>query len=378
MKISRIIGFFAMSALLCLSLTGCMQLTEGDGVEEVKETSADEGNTKKAANAAISFVEALSGDMLDDACAMVYIPQDAFVSDEDIKWYLPRSDYGDIYKTGKSVTDITVGGTSIEKTATVQLDKASYMITLKLGDDNTWKVDIDKAFVDNWSIKTPRGCTVTVDDRNIDPYLVPSATDESSNTYTFPSIMSRTHKIVVSSSLYRSFVEETTPRISSDTHQVICAIGEAETANILKSLQNIWNNLYSAYTEGRDVQDIRQYFVTGYDLNLLTDLMTKQFPKLTRATDEVGYKNFYMSSITPYNKNNYGAAILDADNAVNVSIKFTLEFIDDKGEYHQVNRISSVVMCYEKNESGTAGRYKIKSLPDDVLFTSNDYDQNDF
>lgn len=228
-------------------------------------------------------------------------------------------------------------------------------------------------YVENWSIKVPGDCTVTVDDQDVNSYKVTMQNiDAAYALYTFPAISTGSHTIVVTSSLYGSFTQSVTPKKTSDTYTMICKISDQETSNILSCIKSIWNGLYSDYKGGADVPSIRKYFTSTVDTNILTNILTSYFQILEGEKSNTTYSGFYITDVVPWTTDNYGAAILETNNSVTVNFGYRLEFVDGQGEYHNCNKVTSLVMAYED------GTYKIKTIPDTSLFTDNDYTNNDY
>lgn len=368
--------FLAFGIMLVLS--GCVQqLGATDGSMEdisLSETSAEEGNIKKAETTINNFIAAISTQAYTGIKDYIYMPDNSFVSDDDVKWYISRSALGDITGTGKTVDSIEVNGSTLEKTGTFSIGKSTYSLDLTLGDDNTWKVILPDFLAENFSLRVPGGCSVTVDNVDIANYKneALSSTDTTYETYSIPSLALKEHDVIVTSSLYGDFSLTVTPKSSSDTYTCICKIGDAETTNVLKAIQTIWNGIYTDYKAGADVPAIKKYFVTEFDTNTLTNILTKQLPALEKGTSGLTYSSFYMSLIQPYTKDNYGAVILASDNSLLCNFMYKTEFTDSEGGYHSCNKISQLTVCYEN------GTYKLQALNDEEIFTDNDFNNNDF
>ena len=371
MDIRRSVIKLVLLAAACVFLTGCVSVSAGETGDDTA-VSTEESNLRKAENAVRSFTDALGKSDMAAVMDRIYLPEDAFISESDIEWYILRSSFAELYGDPCSITDISVNGTAVEKDVKVKAGKRSYGMKLKLGTDNTWKVCVDDAYFENWALKIPGGCGVTVDGKNVSEYLKKGTPGDEKDTYLFTTIAAKEHEISISSSLYGKFTMNVTPKSSSETYTAVCRIGEAETANILNSVQYIWNSLYDAYAEGQDVPSARRYFSSDYDLNGITAVMNESFPELQKGSGKESYGNFYMSEIIPWNSNNYGAARLNTDDSVRVEFGYKIEFSDDSGNYHNCNRVTDICMVYED------GAYRILSVPDGTLFSYNDYTRNDF
>ena len=213
-----------------------------------------------------------------------------------------------------------------------------------------------------------------MDDKDIEAYKKDMSGDVSYCLYTFPAIAAKTHRVVITSGLYGRFTQDITPKTSSDTYPVICEVSDAETGNILKCVQSIWNGIYESYLNGADVPAIRKYFTEDFDTNTLTQILNNYLPSLcvNAGKKDITYQNFFLSDIDPWKKDNYGAAILSSDNSVQVTFAYRLEFTDSNGDYHNCNKVTTLTMAYEDRT------YRIKSLNNSTIFTYNNFNSNDF
>lgn len=367
-----------MAAILCLilslMLTGCMvsmEYPEEESAAVIKETSAEEGNLKKAENAALAFLQAVVNQKYEGTAQMVYLPEGSIITDDDVAYCISQGKYADL--TGNtSISDFALTGSTTEKTASFKAGKTTFQLPLKLGTDNLWKVVLDGLYVENWSVKAPGKCALLLDGHDAAPYKKTSSVQDSAyTTYTFPALSIRKHEITAISPLYGTFTQAVTPKATSDTFTMVCSLSEQETGNILGCIKTIWNSLYEAYRNGADVPAIKKYFASDFDTNLMTDILRTHFPKLEGGKKQT-FSDFMMTEILPWNNDNYGAATLQNEDAVSVTFGYRLEFVDEKGDYHNCNKVTSIVMIYEN------GTYKIKEVPDTELFSDSDYTKNDY
>ena len=97
------------------------------------------------------------------------------------------------------------------------------------------------------------------------------------------------------------------------TVPLICKINDAETTNILRQIQNVWNALYTDYTNRVDIESVKKYFTDDFDNSVITDICSI-IPGSGKTRRERGsgiVLEFYMKEAIPWTTNNYGCAILN-------------------------------------------------------------------
>ena len=372
---------YALLAAATLNISGCAKLSEDFDeaqAETESQTSSEEGLVTKAENLVREFVTDVNLQQYAGISSMVYMPQNSFVSDNNIQWFILRTSLADVTGINIKSFDISISDGALEKDATVYINKSGYKLHLILDTDNTWKIELPGLFVENWSLKVPKGCTITVDGNNVDDYLIPATMIDTYDTYTFPAVAKQDMQVETTSSIYGSFTQTVSPTANSETVPLICKINDAETTSILRQIQNIWNNLYTDYKNGVDVEAVKKYFTDDIDNNMVTSIMTTYFPALENPGDsgkeQGSYINFYMKEIIPWTKDNYGSAILQSDNTIQVNFGYRLDFTSTAGGVFNLNKVSSITVQYDKQEA----TYKICRVDDTKLFYNNDYSSNDY
>lgn len=302
------------------------------------------------------------------------MPVNSFISDADIEWYITRTPLADITGVSIESLEINVSDGALKKTAEVYVNKSGYAFDMELDSDNMWKIVLPELYVENWSLKIPKGCTAIVDGEAIDAYRVPATVIDTYDTYTFPAVAKQNMKVETTSSIFGSFTQEITPLTDSESIPVICKLNDAETTSILRQIQNIWNGLYTDYKNGVEIQAIKKYFTEDFDNTVMTSLFFSYFPTLEKSEKEkdVTFFNFYMKEAIPWTKDNYGCAILSSDNSVLVNFGYRIDFISSTGGAYNTNKVTEITMAYEDQT------YKIKEVNDNSLFYDNDYTTNDF
>ena len=73
---------------------GCTRLSEGsensDVSFEANAENLEEGSVAKAENCVKNFINAINTQNFDGIADMIYLPENAFVSDKNVEWYLQR------------------------------------------------------------------------------------------------------------------------------------------------------------------------------------------------------------------------------------------------------------------------------------------------
>lgn len=372
---------YALLAAAMMNMNGCAKLSESfdeTQAETESQTSSEEGLVTKAENLVRDFITAVNLQNYSGISSMVYMPKNSFVSDNSIQWYILRTSLADVTGVNIKNLDIEISDGALEKDATIYVNKSGYKLHLILDTDNTWKISLNGLYVENWSLKVPKGCSITIDGNNVDDYLIPATVIDNYDTYTFPAVAKQDMNVETTSPIYGKFNQTVTPSADSESVPLICKINDAETTNILRQIQSIWNNLYTDYSNGVEVSSIKKYFADDIDNNVLTDIMTSYFPALEQPDgdhkDNGSYLNFYMKEIIPWTKDNYGSAILKSADSVQVNFGYRLDFTSTTGGVFNLNKVSQITMKYDQANA----TYKIGQVDDTKLFFNNDYSTNDY
>lgn len=394
----KTIVILTMVLCACCFCTACMQVSETpveSVTEEIpteSETSAEAGLTAKATEAALDFIKAVKLQNYDGITNMINLPDNAFVIDDDVKWFVEHSALGNITGSNEENHVVSVedsDGLSVQKKVSIKVGKKAFSLVLVLNDESEWKINLPALVQEKWVMDIPKGCSVTMNEMEVSVFKREDLTSaDKYDEYVFPAIAKRPYKIRVTSSLFGTFEQSTTPQSASDHYVAICKINDLEVVNILTSIQAIWNGLYTDYGNGATVTDVTRYFSDSFASNDITNIMLNYFPALenTKVSDKSAgtylpdnkenpvkpNSGFYMKEIIPWIKNNYGAAILVADDIVQVNFGYRLEFTTNGGGLHNANKVSQVELQYANST------YKLASIPDSGLFTDCDYTKNDY
>lgn len=372
--------FCVVVGLLALSISGCTKISEtfNEQVEATteSETSIEEGLVEKAENLMREFVTAVNLQKYEGIASYVYMPENAFITDENIQWYITRTALADITGISINKLEIDISDGALKKKLTVFVNGTGYAFDMELDNTNTWKIVLPELYVENWSLKIPKGCQTVVNNTSIDSFRVPTTVIDAYDTYTFPAIASQEMEITTTSSIFGSFTQKTIPVADSESIPVICKVSDAETTSILRQIQSIWNALYLDYKNGVEVDTLKKYFTDDFDNTEMTNIMFAYFPALEKSETEkeVYYTNFYMKETIPWTKDNYGCAILNSDNTVLVNFGYRIDFAATSGGSYNTNKVTQITMSYDTE----AATYKIKHINDTSLFYDNDYKLNDY
>lgn len=384
----RVLMAVMMAAVVSMSMTGCTKISEhfSENVESDMENS-EEGMISKAESKMKSFIMAVNSQNYEGISEMVAFPDNAFITDKNIEWYIARTTLADITGINIHKLNIEVKDGTLKKSVAVYINKEGYAFDMELDSNNEWRVVLPDLYAENWSLKIPKGCTVTVNNSDISSYKTPATTVDDYDTYTFPAIAKQEMKVETTSSVFGKFEQTITPVTNSESMPVICKVNDDETTSILKHVQNIWNGLYKDYTNNVGAEALMKYFTDDFDSSEITNIMTLYFPQLETGPTEkeigqITYSNFYMKeAIPPISKDNYGCAILKSDNSVEVTFSYCIDFISQPLNYpYSVRKSSKITLAYvDAPELGEGAKtYKIKKLNDSRLFTDNDYKTNDY
>lgn len=391
MKTYKRILIMAAATLLAVGTAGCTKLSENFNEHEEttmeSQTSAEEGLLSKAESRMREFITAVNIQNYEGISSMIYMPEKALITDDNIQWYITRTTLADITGISIEKLEIKVPDGSIKKNVEVYVNKTGYAFEMVLDSNNNWKIVLPELYVENWSLKIPKGCGVEVNGTDISEYRIPATVVDEYDTYTFPAVAAQKMTVKTTSSVYGEFTQDVTPLSNSESVPVICKINEDETNNILARIADIWNGIYKDYTNNVGVESVKKYFTDDFDATEITNIMTIYLPQLETGESVSGYKgevrysNFYMKEAIPWTKDNYGSVLLKSDNCVEVNFGYRIDFVAPlTGGSYSVRKASKITMAYvDAPELGNGAKtYKIKKLDETKIFNDNNYNLNDY
>lgn len=362
--------------ILAIFLLGaCTPMNDpGAAIDEttLPTNTIESGNMEKATDTASNFIHEIQAQNYTALFNLVSLPSNSLVTEDDVAWFLKRSDYADLTGVSFTISSVNLSGTSRNKLAHVVIGKDTYQIKLELDLNNEWKVVLDQLTINDWQLKVPKDSELVINLAAADAYK--AETIEDYDLYVFPAIPNRELEITVNTEHFGSFTQTLQPTVSAEPFIFICRLNEDVTNEALLYIKDTWNGLYLDYAAGTDVPGISKYFSSDFDVNEQSNILLRYFPALAVSSydPETSYFNFSLANIKPWEKDNYGAAILNASNTIIVNFGYTLEFVASDGGYHSVRRISSITLLYD------SGQYMIQRINDPEFFSYNNYSENDF
>lgn len=205
----KIIFVVIIVAVLVVALKGC-----GNKEEEtqIMTTKSEE----EIAAASAKFINMIEKEEYKGLIDYIYLPEEVFVTNEDIEWFLPRTNLEDL--VGKR-TDVGILGfedasvpsdisesTTVAKTVTYQsLENAddTYEMLYVLNRDNKWKLYIPGFLVSEFSFIADKNVGLKVNGVEIDSsYITDTYTEEdapskNSVVYTLHNVPNKKIPIVI-------------------------------------------------------------------------------------------------------------------------------------------------------------------------------------
>ena len=117
----------AMLIILAIGVTGCGG--SSNDTEEYEPQNKQEQQEKKVAD---RFLKKIKKEDYDDLKSCVYLPEGALITDADIKWLIPRSDFSDLIGNKMEVVLTEIGD------ANVTLNEDDNIDPIMLYIKNTW------------------------------------------------------------------------------------------------------------------------------------------------------------------------------------------------------------------------------------------------
>lgn len=205
-SIKKAIILMSIFILLC-GLSGCTS----NGPSEYEPTNKQEKEAKKVAD---SFIKKIMNEDYDQIKKYVYLPDGAFIRDNDIAWYIPRSELADLVGAEKkqialskmtaqtvSVNEGNNQNTSSKKLVYVTEDEKEYAINVLQDKENHWKVYFNKLYHKGFSFIVKKSNTVYINDIEIpEDYISKSVynTKKDCVAYSIPYVPNREFEITTS------------------------------------------------------------------------------------------------------------------------------------------------------------------------------------
>lgn len=139
----------------------------------------------------------------------ILIPNNSFITEEDIIWYIPRSQVSDFLDTKVTYEIAEIKASekeedkNISKYVTIKVDEREYILNVALDDKNEWKFNFPDMFLQNWKFIVGDDVSVlingiTVNDSYIEgAYTGNDAVNDHCVIYSIPYIVKREIKLTL-------------------------------------------------------------------------------------------------------------------------------------------------------------------------------------
>lgn len=128
--------------------------------KKIQETAA-ERSIKKLTKDFLTKIMAGNLSHLEDN---ILIPNNSFITEEDIIWYIPRSQVSDFLDTKVTYEIAEIKASekeedkNISKYVTIKVDEREYILNVALDDKNEWKFNFPDMFLQNWKFIVGMTC----------------------------------------------------------------------------------------------------------------------------------------------------------------------------------------------------------------------------
>lgn len=161
--------------LIILCVIGVMEIFTGCGNSNKELYTPQNIQEKQAKKVADKFVKRVQKEDYKDIRSCIYIPDNTFIKDEDVSWYLERSDLEDIVGMSKKqilLTDMEKDNTrisdsdntnaSVKKLTYTTEDGADYEIMLVQDKNNEWKVYMPDLYATDFKYTADKSLTTYI------------------------------------------------------------------------------------------------------------------------------------------------------------------------------------------------------------------------
>lgn len=142
--------------LAAVGIVGCSSPkkppTASEAPPEIQETAAERSIKKLTKD----FLTKIMAGNLSDLADNILIPSDSFVTEEDLTWYIPRSQVSDFldckvkYEITKIESSDKEEEKNISKHVTIKVGDREYVLNVILNENNEWKFNFPDMFLQNW------------------------------------------------------------------------------------------------------------------------------------------------------------------------------------------------------------------------------------
>lgn len=204
--------FFIILIIACIAFFSTQCRKNNTEETSIATTKAEEEILKSSSN----FINNIEKENYKNIKEDIYLPDNCFVTNEDIIWFLPRTNISDLIGKRTDVAPLKFENANIDsnisevdtvaKTITYQSleskDKA-YEMTYILNDKNEYKLYLNNFLIRTFSFVADKNLDINVNGTNIDAsyitkeYTGSDAPSENSVVYTIPNVPNKEIPITI-------------------------------------------------------------------------------------------------------------------------------------------------------------------------------------
>lgn len=202
----RIINYRLISLvlliLLAVTLTACGG--SSDTVEPYEVENKQEQEEKEVAD---TFLKKVKKEDFDDLKSCVYVPDGAFINNDDIKWMIPRSDFSDLIgnKLELELTSIEEYNLDLNEDDNINptcnalkyigSNEAEYDVIVIQDKNNNWYVYLDGLYSTDFTCYVKKGAILYLNDVEVPMDDISNDEDKDYDEYTIPYVPNREFKL---------------------------------------------------------------------------------------------------------------------------------------------------------------------------------------
>ncbi len=300
----------------------------------------------------------------------IYKPDNSFINSNDFNEYLANDKFYSDVQNSKIVSITEMYDTETNKKFDVVLKKdgksTTYSVELVKDGANEWHVVVDDFYLKDWKIEIPSGAKLYINDAEVGTNLIRERKNNR-DVYVLPAIAtsSRTFKVVT---LFGEIEKEIYVAGSNSGEILVPSVtDEKVVTEALESLKKIWNNMYTDYSDGKDVNSIKsKYFDDNVSLDNVKKYYNTGFDKISnKGNKNYLNKDIVMDSIIIDPKKDN---LIESNDIIEIHFGYKITYLvdyiynaaTDSKEY--MTRYSSIKL------RKTDASYKIYEVTDEKLF----------
>lgn len=299
------------------------------------DSSVKTNNLKEYERLGVTFLNAVKQKDWDAVISCLALRPINFVNAEDLEWVLPRTALIDLADKTDDVifeSSALTDNDAFVYTVKCSVGSDNYDVSVKLMDDNTYKVLWKDAIIHNWEVHMPDGCTIDYKGNTYSADDFPDTTD----WYGVP------QKVALASAVKRPMDINATNRLGDTvTRSVIydsdaeytalvggISLTEERAEEVIRDAFNVYSKLFTALENEAPTEEILTYLSSDWSIDGVASLRETNSHKpnnnefrnytfrLDRISDEceariVGGNDFYVWVAGTYGtyESGYGRSI---------------------------------------------------------------------